>query len=1121
MAFIHLHVYSAYSLLTSTASVHELIDNAFEKGFRALALTDRNVMYGTIEFYKLCKQKGIKPIIGLTVDVASTNRENETFPLVLLAENETGYQNLLKISSAVQTKADNGLPYNWLRHYASGLIALTPGAEGEIEQALASGEMNIARELIRKFDAIFRKGNFYLALQNHHLQQEDKIKSQLIQLSKEMNIPLTATNQVHYLEKADMFAHECLLAIKNGDKLQDEHRETLGNDQFYLKTAAEMIECFADLPEVLENTLSIAERCNVNIELNRTYLPAFPTKDPEVSADEYLERLCRKGLQERFSSPSKEYIDRLMYELAVIKRMKFSNYFLIVWDFMKFSRENGILTGPGRGSAAGSLVSYCLYITDVDPIKHNLLFERFLNPERISMPDIDIDFPDHRRDEVIEYVARKYGELHVAQIVTFGTLAAKAAIRDTGRVFGLNPKELDSISKLIPSRLGINLADALKESEGLRKFINETPLNKRLYETALKLEGLPRHTSTHAAGVVISDKQLIDLVPIQQGSNHVYLTQYSMEYLEEMGLLKMDFLGLRNLTLIETILSSIKRQTGKTVDIRSVPLNDVKTFSLLAAGETTGIFQLESEGMRKVLRRLKPSCFEDIVAVNALYRPGPMENIPLFIDRKHGRIPIEYPLPELKPILENTYGVIVYQEQIIQIASKMAGFSLGEADLLRRAVGKKQKDVLDRERNHFIEGALTNGYETAAANEVYDLIVRFANYGFNRSHAVAYSMIAYQLAFLKANFPVFFMAGLLTSAIGNDTKISQYIMEAKQMGIIILPPSINQSSSSFQVENGAIRYSLAAIRGIGIAALKEIFQARRKKRFTDLFDFCIRVSSKAINRKTLEFLVHSGSFDEFGEDRAVLLASLDVALDHAQIFKPEDSDQFDLFEGEFNLKPKYVIVDPISQEHKLSFEKEALGLYLSDHPISVYEKELIRSGAQPLFQLRAGVYKVFTGVYISAVKTIRTRKGELMAFLTLSDSSGEMEAIAFPNVYKKAAALLQQGECALLEGKVEEREGKLQFIIQQAHEMVKWLNTKLVKQPVLYLKISKEKNEDQSLQQLNLLLGNNEGNTSVILHYEANRRTIRLGDDKAVNPTPHVLHSLREILGPENVVLKD
>ncbi|MEH7417163.1 DNA polymerase III subunit alpha [Neobacillus drentensis] len=1119
MSFIHLQVYSAYSLLTSTASIPNLIENAISKGFTALALTDRNVMHGTIEFYKLCKKNKLKPIIGLTADVESESTENAAFPLVLLAETEEGFKNLLKISSAIQTKSKNGIPFKWLKHYAKGLIAITPGLEGEIEQSLLNGDVEYASRLIHKLNNIFGNGNFFLSVQQHQLEAESKVNRHFLTIAREDNIPLVATNRVQYLEKEDTFAHECLLSIKNGDKLQDEHREKLDSDQFYLKSAKEMVDSFSDYPEVLENSLKIAARCMVDIELNKTYLPAFPTENG-LPAEEYLDQLCQKGLYERFPNPGKEYLDRLTFELAVIKRMKFSNYFLIVWDFMRYARDHHILTGPGRGSAAGSLVAYVLYITDVDPLEHNLLFERFLNPERISMPDIDIDFPDHRRDEVINYVAKKYGEMHVAQIVTFGTLAAKAALRDVGRAFGLNTKELEYLSRLVPSRLGIDLEAAYKESEPLRRFVKETPLNKRLFDTARKLEGLPRHTSTHAAGVVLSEKPLVELIPIQRGSGNVHLTQYSMEHLEEIGLLKMDFLGLRNLSLIETILSSIYRDTGRKIDISQVPLADTNTFELLARGETTGIFQLESEGMRKVLIRLKPSRFEDIVAVNALYRPGPMENIPLFIDRKHGRAAVEYPHPDLEPILENTYGVIVYQEQIMQIASIMAGFSLGEADLLRRAVGKKQKEVLDKERYHFVQGAIKKGYSEELANEIYDLIVRFANYGFNRSHAVAYSMIAYQLAFLKANFPVHFMAGLLTSAIGNDTKIAQYIMETRQKEIMVLPPSINHSKYSFQVEKSGIRYSLAAIKNVGAAALKEIFQARKRKRFDDLFDFCIRVSAKAVNRKTLEFLVHSGAFDEFGEDRAVLLASLDVAIEHAQIFKPDDADQFALFEDDMIPKPKYVHVDPISLENKLNFEKEALGFYLSDHPISIYEKRLKDSGALLLYQLSPEMRSAVSGVYISTMKAIRTKKGDSMSFLTISDSSGEMEAVAFPNVYKRYQVLLKQGCFVLLVGKVEERENILQFIIQQVFEMEQWLSTNSRQQAVLYLKVSAGRDET-SLQKINQLLKENKGTTPVVLHYEVERKTIRLGDEYRVKPEPYVLQKLSDILGSKNVVLKE
>ncbi|WHZ01994.1 DNA polymerase III subunit alpha [Neobacillus sp. YX16] len=1120
MSFIHLHVYSAYSLLTSTASVHELIDNAKKKGFRAIALTDRNVMYGAIEFYKLCIKNNIQPIIGLTVDVESEIEKEVSYPLVLLAENEKGFKNLLKISSAVQTKATNGIPFKWLKHYAEGLIAISPGIEGEIEQNLLNDQPEQAIEIIKKLQSIFGRESFYLAVQNHQLEQEVIVTKKIQSIAEELTIPLVATNRVHYLEQDDMFAHECLLAIKNGDKLQDEHRERLESNQFYLKTAQEMVEIFSEIPEALENSISIAKRCMVNIELNKTYLPEYPTADGQP-AEKYLEMLCQKGLKERFAAPTQEHFERLSYELSVINSMKFSNYFLIVWDFMRYARENGILTGPGRGSAAGSLVAYVLYITDVDPLSHQLLFERFLNPERISMPDIDIDFPDHRRDEVIEYVAKKYGELHVAQIVTFGTLAAKAAIRDVGRAFGLNTKELEQLSRRIPARLGINLEDAYRESQHLRAFVDESPVNRKLYETALKIEGLPRHTSTHAAGVIISEKQLIELIPIQQGHNQVYLTQYSMEHLEEIGLLKMDFLGLRNLTLLESIVSSIQKKTGRKVDIKTLPLNDEKTFELLARGETTGIFQLESEGMRKVLLRLKPSRFEDIVAVNALYRPGPMENIPLFIERKHGSQAVEYPHKDLEPILENTYGVIVYQEQIMQIASIMAGFSLGEADLLRRAVGKKQKEVLDRERNHFVQGALKKGYERELANDIYDLIVRFANYGFNRSHAVAYSMIAYQLAYLKANYPLYFMAGLLTSAIGNETKIAQYIMESKQKEIEILPPSINYSGFSFQVEKTGIRYSLAAIKSVGAAALREIYQARKSKKFEDLFDFCTRVSSKAINRKTLEVLVHSGSFDEFNEDRAVLLASLDVALEHAQIFKIDESSQVELFLEEFQLKPKYVQVDPIRLEDKLSFEKEALGFYLSDHPISIFEKRLKQAGAFVLFELTAEHKRAAAGVYIVSLRKIRTKKGDSMAFLNVSDSSGEMESVAFPVVYKKYSHLLDHGKFVVMEGKAEERDGKIQFIIQQVSEIESWLNTKTKQESILYLKIVEGKQDEHSLNQLKQLFKGNTGKTKVVLHYETSKKTIRLGNEFMIEPSSTLLKSLSEFLGNNNVVLKE
>lgn len=1116
MTFVHLHVYSAYSLLSSTANIDNLVSNAKKKGFSAIALTDYNVMYGTFAFYKECVKQGIKPIIGLTVDVMSIVEEQEAYPLVLLAKNQKGYQNLLKISSAVQTKAKEGLPVKWLRAYSEGLFAFTPGLKGEIETNLLRGNLEKALRCTELFKEIFESQSFFLAVQDHGLEKEKQLIKDLAQISGKTGTGLIATNEVFYLEKEDSFAHECLLAIKEGKKLQEGKREKLESNEYYLKTAEEMTELFLSYPDALENTLRVAGKCNVMLAADKKNLPRYPLED-SVTADEFLEELCWKGFQKRYGEGRGDYKERLSYELAVIKRMKFSDYFLIVWDFMRFARENRILAGPGRGSAAGSMVAYCLYITDVDPMEHGLLFERFLNPERITMPDIDIDFPDNRRDEVIRYVANKYGKQHVAQIITFGTLAARAVLRDVGRVFGLSAKEQDHLAKLVPSRLGITLHQALEESEGLRKYLDESPLNKRLFETACKLEGLPRHTSIHAAGVVISEEPLVQSVPIQEGHDEIYLTQYSMEHLEDAGLLKMDFLGLRNLTLIENILDAISRHTGQTINIKEIPLDDGKTYRLLSSGETTGVFQLESEGMRNVLRELKPSRFEDIVAVNALYRPGPMENIPTFIKRKHGIERVRYPHPDLKPILEKTYGVIVYQEQIMQIASTMAGFTLGEADLLRRAVSKKQKEILDKEREHFVHGSVKKGYDRETANMIYDLIVKFANYGFNRSHAVAYSFIAYQLAYLKAHFPLFFMSSLLSSVTGNEGKIAEYLRELREMGFSVLPPSINKSGYSFFVENNQIRYSLAAIKGVGHAALREIFRARKNGDFLDLFDFCLRVPSKSVNRKTIEALVHSGSFDEFGVDRAVLLASIDVAVDHAQLVKPDGVEQGDLL---FELKPKYVETEPISQQDKLRFEKEVLGLYLSDHPVTQFEKYFSVLGVKPLSRLRHISSNEKTAALIGEVRKIRTKNGEAMAFLTLSDQSGELDAVVFPRTYKKIMLLLETGNILLFQGKIDVRQGKWQLIVDDAVEFQTAIRRIEKQTGTLYLKIEKSMEDINKLQELKEILKDSKGNTDVVLFYESSRRTIRLKQEHRVSPTAGLLKKLSAFLGEKNVVLK-
>ncbi|WP_071460364.1 DNA polymerase III subunit alpha [Bacillus massilinigeriensis] len=1111
MPYIHLHVYSAYSLLTSTASVEQLVSEAKAKGYPALALTDCNNMYGAVKFYKKCLEHSVKPILGLTADILRSNEEEENaFPIVLLAKNNTGFGNLIKITSAIKTKSPRGIPVKWLRHYADGLFALSPGKCGEIEHYASLGKYELAKEAASLYKEIFGEGNFFISLQN--LDGQAEWMETMAQLAGESGIRTVATNPVLYLQQEDAFTHEVLLAIKAGAKLAHDTKET---GQFYLKSPKEMEALFSRYPDALLNTIKITEECNVMLGLGEKHLPKYPVPKGET-AGELLETLCREGVAKRYGNPGKVHFGRLDYELSVIRSMNFSDYFLIVWDFMKYARDKGILTGPGRGSAAGSLVAYVLFITDVDPIEHKLLFERFLNPERITMPDIDIDFPDHRRDEVIEYVADKYGKMHVAQIVTFGTLAAKAAARDAGRAFGLHPTELERLSRVIPSRPGTTLQMAYKESKGLRSFIGEKETYRKLYETALKIEGLPRHTSTHAAGVVISELPLPDVIPIQNGHDDVLLTQYDMEDVEEAGLLKMDFLGLRNLTLLDMVVSSIERSTGKKLDIRKISLHDKETYRLLGKGDTTGIFQLESEGMRKVLRELMPSRFEDIVAVNALYRPGPMENIPLFIERKHGKKEVEYPHPDLKEILEDTYGVIVYQEQIMRIASKMAGFSLGEADLLRRAVSKKKREVLDRERAHFLEGATAQGYDDKVAGQVYDYIVRFANYGFNRSHAVAYSFISYQLAYLKANFPLHFMAALLTSAVGNAERISQFVRELKRMGCSLIPPSINKSGYSFLIEGDNIRYSLAAIKGVSSSSLKEIFKARKHGKFRDLFDFCIRVPQKACGRKTLEALVNSGAFDEFGQDRAVLLATLDVACEHARLVAPDDSKQENLFQGEeFNIVPKYVKADPLRMEDKLLLEKEALGLYLSTHPVSLHAAKLSIAQAIPASEGKPG-RKAKVGVYIVSVKKIRTKKGESMAFLTLSDEGGETEAVVFPEVYRRYSKELNEGMIVLLQGKFEERGGRIQFIVQQFLDIKESSSTA----SKLFLKVEASLSTPDSLRELKNILKVYHGPVPVILHFAAQDRTILLPEEYSVNASQQCLKELQAYLGAKHVVLK-
>lgn len=1111
MTFVHLHVRSGYSLLNSTAKISDLVKKASELGFRSLALTDENVLYGAVQFYQECKKYGIKPMIGMITHIKLEGEE--TYPLVLLAKNNTGYLHLIKISSAIQTKALDGIPEKWLRHYCDGLIALTPGRNGHIETLIQQQQLTKAIEIIATYKRLFGDDAFYIAIQRHGI--EGEWQRELVRLSEETKTPLVATNDVHYIEKEDAFVHDCLLSIQQGMKLHDEGRIKLPNDEYYLKSTNEMVALFADLPEAIANTEKIATQCHIDIELGNMKLPKYPVPTNE-SAHDYLRHLCVKGLYERIASPSSMYFERLHYELKTIQEMNFSDYFLIVWDFMNFARKQGIVTGPGRGSAAGSLVAYVLYITNVDPIKYGLLFERFLNPERISMPDIDIDFPDERRDEVIQYVVHKYGLQHVAQIITFGTFGARAALRDVGRVMGLAAGEIEQITKHIPNKLGITLQEAYEQSSSFKEAVHASERSRKIFDTALRLEGLPRHTSTHAAGVVISEQPLSDIVPLQQGHGTIYLTQYSMDVLEQLGLLKMDFLGLRTLTFIGNICKLIQQKTGKMLDLQNIPLDDEQTYALLSRGDTSGIFQLESEGMKNVLKQLQPSQFEDIVAVNALYRPGPMDFISMYIKRKHGEEAVTYLHRDLEPILQSTYGVLIYQEQIMQIAAKMANFSLGQADLLRRAVGKKKKDILDQERVHFVKGCIEKGYDETLAHELYDLIVRFANYGFNRSHAVAYSMIAYQLAYLKAHYPFYFYAALLTSVIGDEEKLSDYIQEMRQKHIPLLPPSINQSYYSFSIENGHIRYSLAAIKHVGAAAVKAIIQERKKRPFSDLFDFCTRLSKRAVNRKTIESLILAGCFDEFGIERATLFASVDVALEHAELMGPYIGEDGDLFASELSFKPKYAEASPFSLEEKLAYEKELLGIYLSPHPVSSDAERFRAAGAIDIARVtkEKGGQNIRIGAYIFRERKTRTKKGEEMAFFTVSDESGEIEAVAFPAVYRRYQSFLKKGEVVLLEGKIEVRNKNVQFTIKKV------LASDELHEQVLYVKVVSDHMRTGKLAALKQTLQNYHGHIPVVLYYEQERKTVKLSEEYHVNASNECLSELKKLLGDSYVVLK-
>ncbi len=1068
MSFVHLHNHSHYSLLDGLTKLDEMIDFAKEQGSPAVALTDHGSMYGVIEFYQKAKKAGIKPIIGVETYLAhgsrfdkNTREDGRGYHLLLLAKNKTGYENLIKLVSAAHIEGFYYKPrIDWelLEKHHEGLIASTACLAGEIPRLITGDKIDEAKKRIKEYNNLFGQGNFYLELMDHpELEEMPKVNAQLLKFSKELGVPVVATNDIHYFKKEDAEAQDILLCLQNKKKITDTDRMTMiGHGDYSMRSNADMIAAFRDVPEAIENTLKIADMCNLEIELGNIQLPHFEVPEG-YDGNSYLRELCEKGILKKYSEATEDELkpvrERLDYELSVIAKMGWPAYFLIVADFVNWSRENKIVVGPGRGSAAGSIVCYLTGITSLDPLKYELLFERFLNPDRISMPDIDMDFADTRRGDVIDYVARKYGRDHVAQIITFGTMAARMAVRDVGRVLDEPYDFCDKISKSIP--MFTSLDEALKTVPEVKEMYSSDPAAKRVLDYALRLEGVARHSSTHACGVLITNKPLTDYVPIQyaSSSDKSIISQYSLHPVEDLGLLKMDFLGLKNLTIIESALKIIKNTRGLDIDIEKIPLDDPATYKLFQDGETTGVFQFESSGMKRYLRELKPTEFEDIIAMVALYRPGPMEWIPDYIAGKHKTKKVSYLHPKLAPILEKTYGVAIYQEQVMQISRALAGFTPGEADVLRKAMGKKIASLLAEQKEKFIEGCVKNGVYKELGEKVFSFIEPFAGYGFNRSHAACYALIGYQTAYLKAHWPVEFMAALLTSDYGDSDRVAIEIEECRNMGIKIMAPDINESFGTFTavtagtkenrpVREGekvdTIRFGLKAIKNVGEHIVEIIISERKKNGlYKDIFDLLERVTDKDLNKKSLESLIKSGAMEGFGE-RGLLLANLEKLLNYnKELNKIRESRQTSLFAdlpSDVGLpKTSLTPAAPAEQNEKLIWEKELLGLYVSEHPYSAF-RDYLSGYAVSLVKLSGakGSDRVITAGVITTAKKILTRKGESMLFVKIEDTTSVVELLVFPRLYKETPDLWVDGRTVIIEGKVSEKDTEIKFLVNRA-----------------------------------------------------------------------------------------
>lgn len=1146
MGFVHLHTHTEYSLLDGSNKIREYVARVKELGMNSAAITDHGVMFGVIDFYRAAKEAGINPVLGCEVYVAPGSRfdretgagEERYYHLVLLAENNQGYSNLMKIVSMGFVEGYYYKPrvdMELLKKYHEGLIALSACLAGEVSRYLVKGLYEEAKEAALRYRDIFGEGNFFLELQDHGMPEQRLVNQQMLRLNRETGIGLAATNDVHYTYAEDEAAHDILLCIQTGKKLADENRMRYEGGQFYVKSPDEMAELFPYAPEALENTQKIADRCHVDIEFGVTKLPRYDVPGG-YTAWEYLNKLCREGLERLYQDPNEELKDRLSYELDTIKSMGYVDYFLIVWDFIKYARDHDIIVGPGRGSAAGSIVAYTLGITQLDPIRHNLLFERFLNPERVSMPDIDIDFCFERRQEVIDYVVRKYGKDRVVQIVTFGTMAARGVIRDVGRVLDMPYASVDVIAKMIPNELNITIDKALQMNHELKTVYDTDEEVHHLIDMSRRLEGLPRHTSMHAAGVVISQKNVDEYVPLSRSSDGTITTQFTMTTLEELGLLKMDFLGLRTLTVIQNAQKLAERDNGITLDLMHIDYNDPKVLDMIGSGKCEGVFQLESAGMKSFMKELKPKSLEDIIAGISLYRPGPMDFIPQYIRGKNHPEAITYRCPQLKPILEPTYGCIVYQEQVMQIVRDLAGYTLGRSDLVRRAMSKKKASVMEKERRNFVygnpeegvPGCVSNGIDEETANKIYDEMIDFAKYAFNKSHAAAYAVVSYQTAYLKYYYPVEFMAAIMTSCIDNPGKVAQYILNCRSMNINLLPPDINRSEGVFTVEQGAIRYGLSAVKGIGKPVMDAVVEERKSHgEYRNLKDFIERLSGKEVNKRTLENFIKAGAFDCLRGTRKQFM------IVYQQVLEETNRDKKNALTGQMSLfdlvspeeRSAYEISFPdvgeYTKEEKLSFEKEVLGVYISGHPLEEYEERWKKNISAVTLDFlpdeETGEPKVLDGAKeivggMIVDKTVKfTKNNKTMAFLTVEDLLGTVEVVVFPRDYEKNAALMNVDSKVFIKGRVSQEEDKPSKLICERIYAFEETPREL------WIQFSTRSDYEKEVAHLYEVLRDSDGSDHVVLYIRSDKALKRLPSSRNVNIDTQLLNQLTSIYGRENV----